>query len=53
LTKGVGGLPKASVVNVSQVWTVNKADLDERIGNLPASVIDAIRSGLQLLFERY
>jgi mRNA interferase MazF len=52
LNKGAVNLPKASVVNVSQVLTVNKAELVERIGKLPAAVIDAIRDGLQLLFDR-
>ena len=52
LSKGAANLPKQSVVNVSQVLTVNKAELVERIGRLPAAVIDAIRDGLQLLFDR-
>jgi len=52
LRKGDANLPKASVVNVSQVLTVDKDDLVERIGRLPAGTVDAIRSGLQLLFER-
>jgi len=51
LRKGDASLPKASVVNVSQVLTVDKDDLVERIGRLPAGTIDAIRSGLELLFE--
>lgn len=52
LSKGAANLPKASVVNVSQVLTVNKTELVERAGKLPASVIDAIRDGLHLLFDR-
>jgi mRNA interferase MazF len=52
LRKGDGHLPKASVVNVSQILTVDKAELTERIGKLPASTVDAIRGGLQLLFDR-
>jgi mRNA interferase MazF len=52
LKKGDGNLPKASVINVSQVLTIEKSDLVERIGRLPASSIDAVRSGLQLLFDR-
>jgi mRNA interferase MazF len=52
LGKGSANLPKPSVVNVSQVLTVNKTELVERIGRLPAAVIDAICGGLQLLFER-
>ena len=50
--KGAGGLPKESVVNVSQVLTVEKKELAERIGKLPANTVDAIRNGLQLMFDR-
>ena len=52
LAKGEGSLEKASVVNVSQVLTVDKSELVERIGRLPASKMDAVRSGLYLLFSR-
>jgi mRNA interferase MazF len=52
LRKGDANLPKASVVNVSQVATVDKIDLAERIGKLPPATVDAIRSGLELLFDR-
>ena len=52
LKLGDGNLPKASVVNVSQIFTVNKSELSERIGKLPASLVDTIRAGLELLFER-
>ncbi|MGA3200875.1 MAG: type II toxin-antitoxin system PemK/MazF family toxin [Bryobacteraceae bacterium] len=52
LKRGDAHLPKASVVNVSQVIAVDKADLSERIGRLPPPTVDAIRGGLQLLFDR-
>ena len=52
LSKGDANLPKASAVNVSQVLTVSKSELTERIGKLPAGTVDAVRSGLELLFER-
>ncbi len=52
LKQGDGGLPKPSVVNISQLLTVDKLELIERLGRLPTSVIDAIRNGLELLFER-
>lgn len=52
LKRGDAGLPKASVVNVTQILTVNKAELEQRLGRLPAATIDAIRSGLQLLLDR-
>ena len=52
LRKGDARLPKASVVNVSQVATIDKTDLGERIGKLPPATVDLIRSGLHLLFDR-
>jgi mRNA interferase MazF len=52
LRRGDAGLSKASVVNVSQLLTIDRSGLIERIGRLPAKTIDEIRSGLQLLFER-
>jgi len=52
LKKGEGNLPKASVVNVSQVLTVDKAELEEYVGRLNSSTIAAVRDGLHLLFER-
>ena len=52
LKKGEGNLPRQSIINVSQVLTVNKAELVERIGRLPASTVDAIRDGLKFLVDR-
>ncbi len=52
LQRGDGNLPKASVVNVSQVMTVDRSELVDRIGELRGEVIDGIRSGLALLFDR-
>jgi mRNA interferase MazF len=52
LKKGDANLPKDSVVNVSQLQTMDKAELTERVGKLPAGTVDAIRCGLQLLFDR-
>jgi len=51
LKKGDARLPKQSVVNVSQVATVNKTELEERIGRLPASSLTAVLRGLQLVIE--
>ena len=51
LKKGDARLPKPSVVNVSQVVTVDKLDLDERVGRLPGSALKAVLLGLRLVFE--
>ncbi|MGH9039114.1 MAG: type II toxin-antitoxin system PemK/MazF family toxin [Acidimicrobiia bacterium] len=47
LTAGTGGLPKDSVVNVSQVVTLNKSDLAERVGNLDRRTLRTIEAGLR------
>ena len=52
LKKGEAGLRKASVVNVSQIVTVDKADLEERAGKLSGASASAVRDGLNLLFDR-
>jgi mRNA interferase MazF len=52
LKKGEAGLPKASVVNVSQILTVDKTDLVEYTGALSGMAAAAVRDGLHLLFDR-
>jgi mRNA interferase MazF len=52
LRNGEANLPKRSVVNVSQILTVDKSELIELVGRVSSSSIDAIWNGLQLLFER-
>ena len=52
LKKGEASLPKASVVNVSQILTVDKADLAELLGKLSGAAAQAVRDGLHLLFDR-
>src|SRR5262245_47136059 len=42
LKKGDAHLPQASVVNVSQIVTVDKSELDERIGRLPHLAIRSV-----------
>lgn len=51
LLKGEGNLKKDSVVNISQVITVNKSDLVEKIGSLPAGRLREIVEGFRLLIE--
>jgi mRNA interferase MazF len=52
LKKGEANLPKVSVVNVSQVLTVDKAELVEYSGKLSPATAGAVREGLQMLFDR-
>ena len=51
LNKGEANLPKKSVVNISQIFTVNKSDLSEKIGTLSKMRISAILQGIRLLTE--
>ncbi len=44
-----GGLTKPSVVNVSQVATIDKARLLERVGALPGRVLAKVEDGLRLV----
>jgi mRNA interferase MazF len=56
LEVGEGDLPKQSVVVVSQVSSVDKARLGERIGSLSGARVEEILAGLRFLqvsfFER-
>lgn len=51
LKKGEAKLPKPSVVNVSQLLTVDKLDLEFRLGRLSAASLNSVLDGLRLLFE--
>ena len=51
LVQGEAGLPKDSVVNVSQIFTVDKRDLVERIGRLSKQRINEILAGVRLVLE--
>lgn len=51
LAKGEGNLQKDSVVNISQIVTVAKVDLIEKIGSLSPSRTKEIIQGVKLLLE--
>ena len=51
LTSRTTGLPKDSVANVSQVITLDKFLLTERVGRLPASKMRQIDEGLRLVLH--
>lgn len=48
LDRSVGGLPRESVVNVSQVLTVDKSFLLDRIRELPVTLMAEVDTGLIL-----
>jgi mRNA interferase MazF len=51
LKKGEANLKKDSVVNITQLVTVDKADLAERIGTLSPARVREIVGGIRLLIE--
>ncbi|MCP5100368.1 MAG: type II toxin-antitoxin system PemK/MazF family toxin [Chloroflexi bacterium] len=46
-----GNLSKQSVVNISQLFTVDKIDLIEKIGSLSPRRVDEIIAGIRLITE--
>lgn len=51
LNKGEANLAKKSVVNISQVVTVNKSDLKDKISSLSSKRTKEIIEGIKLLAE--
>jgi mRNA interferase MazF len=51
IKRGEGNIPKDSVVNISQVETIDKSFLREKIGTLSPSRIKEVIEGIKLLIE--
>ena len=51
LKKGEANLPQKSVVNITQIYTVDKNDLCEKIGKVNSERIKEIIRGIQLLID--
>jgi len=49
LPHNMTGLPKDSVVNVSQVTTIDKSFLTERVGVLTPDLLEQVEDGLRLV----
>lgn len=45
------GLPKDSVVNVSQIVSIDRSRLDERVGVIPLDKLESVNRGLRLVFD--
>jgi mRNA interferase MazF len=51
LKQGEANLSKKSVINITQIYTVDKSDLFEKIGKVNSTRLNEILSGIQLLTE--
>ena len=45
------GLSKDSVANISQVLTIDKSFLTEKIGDLPTYLLEQVEAGLRLVMD--
>lgn len=52
LTARATGLPKDSVANVSQLVTLDRETLTERVGRLSASQLERVLSGIDIVLGR-
>jgi mRNA interferase MazF len=52
LSARVTGLPTDSVANVSQVISLDKSLLTERVGKLPRAKLESLFSGIDLVLGR-
>jgi mRNA interferase MazF len=52
LSAALTGLPKDSVANVSQIVSVDKELLGERVGKLPRAKLELLLSGIELVLGR-
>ena len=50
LPAAVSGLPRDSVINVTALVTLDKADLTSQARRLPASLMDEVDRGLRRIF---
>ena len=46
------GLPKESVANVSQIVTLDKSEMTERVGKLPKAKLELVLSGIDVVLGR-
>lgn len=51
LNKGEANLPRKNIVNISQIFTVNKTDLVEKIGQVSQKRMMEVLDGIKLLTE--
>jgi mRNA interferase MazF len=52
LPSSISGLAKDSVANVSQIITVDRKSLSERVGRVPAGKLEAILNGIGIVLGK-
>ena len=52
LSVAMTGLPRDSVANVSQIVTLDRAELEELVGKIPRAKLDLILAGIDIVLGR-
>ena len=53
LSARITGLPKDSVANVSQIVTLDKGVLTDRVGRLPQAKLDLLLNGIDIVLGSF
>ena len=51
IAAGIAGLSQESVANVTQLQTIERSDLDDKVGKLPRQVMRDIDAGLRRVLD--
>lgn len=51
LHKGEAGIPKASVINITQVHSIDRFYIEARIGSLQKEKFEEVKAGLRTFFD--
>ncbi len=51
ISKSDSGLSKPSIVNISQIMTIDRERLTKRVSSLPGKVLGRVTEGLKLVFS--
>jgi len=51
IATGMAGLSKESVANVTQLQTIERSDLDDKLGKLPRQIMRDIDAGLRRVLD--
>jgi len=51
LLKGNGGIPKSSIINISQIHSIDRQFIESKIGSLSEEKMLKVKQGIAVLFD--
>ena len=51
LARGEAGIPKSSVINLSQIHSIDRAYIESKIGTLSSDKLKLVQTGLRTVFD--